>query len=133
MIQSTFPQRFEKLKNRRKNASKFFSEELAPWLKLPLKDTTPDIWLQYHFMKYVGTNLMISKSLEEFIARCIMEKKEAEEKLNFPEEFDWVNHCVLSAQIHAGKGPDSITMYCYIHASFDLIKYYELKNEIENK
>ena len=125
MTETTFEQRFEKLQKRRENAMQFFKEELAMWM--PLKNKDNEGKLHYYFMKYISVQLMISKSLEEFITLCIMNKKEAEENIGFPEEFDWVNHCVLAAQIHTGKGPDRLIQYSYIHASFDLIKHYELK------
>ena len=124
MIEKTFKQRFEKLQKRRENARQFFNEELAMWMPL---NTSNEGKLHFYFMKYISSQLMISKSFEEFIARCIMNKKEAEDNIGFPEEFDWVNHCVLAAQIHTGKGSDMLTQYRYIHGSFDLIKHYELK------
>lgn len=128
MIQSTFTKRFDAMKNRRENARKFFSEEMIIWMPLVGNKTGQnESELHFYFMKYVSSVLMVSKSLEEFVARCIMDKMEAEEKMGFPEEFDWVNLCVLSAKIHTGKGPDRLTQYSYIHASFELVKHYELK------
>ncbi len=126
MVQSSFNTRFEKLKKRGENALQFFSEEVAIYMPLDKENGNVGV-LHFYFMKYVRSCLMISKSLEEFIARVIINRQEAEEKLHIPEELDWVDLCVKSAQIHTGKGVDRLTMYSYIHASYDLVKHYELK------
>ena len=80
------------------------------------------------YKEFIKDNLMISKSLEEFIERCFKDKQNAQNKLKFPDSFDYVTHCIRTAQIDA-KGKK---IYNFIFANNDLIKHYVNKCSVKH-
>jgi len=117
MQQRTMAQRFETRKETSKKGLEYFSKPF-PHIEQGL--------LHYHYL-CITTNLMVSKSLEDFIFRHILLRDDYSEKLGFDEEFDWITHVVVTAQMHAGKGNDRLPQYSYIHGSIQIIKHYECK------
>ena len=90
-------------------------------------DVNPDGYKMYHYHSFLTSNVMTSSSLDEFILKMCLLRKEAAEKLGFDDEFDWVNHACVSAQLYAGKGNLTMKCYSWVHANYHLIKHYEIK------
>lgn len=83
----------------------------------------------FYFDKYIWTNLMVSKSLDDFIKNCLIDQMENETKQNlgFSEEFDYVLHCVECAKIFVGKKDTALKAYSYIHAVPAIVQYMKIK------
>ena len=101
---------------------------IAGILGMKEEEVNPDGYKMYHYHSFITSNVMTSSSLEEFILKMCLLRKEAAEKFGFDNEFDWVNHACVSAQLYAGKGDMAMKCYSWAHASYKLIKHYEIKS-----
>ena len=134
MIDKTIKQKLADRKVTRGSSMEYFfapfnitESSISKLTDLKEGEINVDGFKMFNHMSYIVTNLMVSKEITEFILRMCILREEAAAKFGFEEEFDWIKHCVVSAQLHAGKGDQALRRYSWIHGNDIIINHYALK------
>ena len=127
----------DRLADRKKGRSKSMDYFYAPFnitpafiaTQMDLKESEISVegFEMYNHMTYIVSSLMCSKELTEFVLKMCIIREEAAKKFGFDEEFDWITHAVVAAQLYVGKGDLALKRYSWIHANSTLIHHYAIK------